>query len=163
MAYLLLLRNNSYYSDNIYIGMPLKKSKKEKNLCSNHAFTLSPTKPSCYYQRETRVNLCRREQFQKEKKTESNCYEGPLFNKDKNCDTPSFILASDKVDICLITEELSNDIDKGGKWKWENLKWWELRKKPFGMFDDYKSYFRDPPPVAYTAAFVPKDMAIIWM
>ena len=77
--------------------MPPKAGKKEKITCVDHVFSLRDKNSLCYYHNPLSIDICKRATMGRGKKEVGDCYEGPVFNKDKNCQTPTFVLASDRV------------------------------------------------------------------
>ena len=84
--------------------MPPKAGKKDK-VCVEHEFSLRPKNSLCYYHNPLNIELCRRAPAGRGKK-DGDCYEGPVFNRDRNCQTPTFVLASDRVCITLYRKSL---------------------------------------------------------
>lgn len=75
--------------------MPPKASKKENKTCTDHIFSLKPKANLCHYHQTLNIDFCRKSTLSgRAKKTEPICFEGPVFNKDKNFQTPTFINAS---------------------------------------------------------------------
>lgn len=78
--------------------MPSKTTKKDNKICTDHILTFKPKEPHLYYPQTLNIDFCRRTTLSgKGKKSEVNCFEGPVFNKDRNFQTPTFINASEKV------------------------------------------------------------------
>ena len=77
--------------------MPPKTAKKDKVACTDHVFSFRPKTSFCYYHQTLNIDICKRAMCGRGKKPENDCYEGPVFNKDRNSQTPTFILASEKV------------------------------------------------------------------
>lgn len=81
-----------------------KPKKQEKKVCNRHIFTLKPIASGCYYQSTINVKMCtgQNESGRGAAKEGENCFEGPIFNQDRNFAMPSFVLSSEKVDNCLL-------------------------------------------------------------
>lgn len=81
--------------------------KAPKKDCPRHLFTLKPKSHTCHYQDSITLCLCDRDQQKKGLKGDKNkttktvamgaCYEGPIFNRDRNYLTSAFVPASEKV------------------------------------------------------------------
>lgn len=87
--------------------MPSKTNKKEKKNCTDHSLVLKPKNSFCHYGQTLNIDFCKKAiSSGKGKKIENSCFEGPVFNKDGNFQTPTFIIASEKVDKSIFIEEL---------------------------------------------------------
>ena len=78
--------------------------KQEKRVCESHNFWLKPKENHvCYYQQAINAKICSSSYCQGSSsgKNGRSCYEGPIFNRDKNFSTPSFIVNSERVILGL--------------------------------------------------------------
>ena len=85
----------------LYCLMPRGK-KQDKRVCTSHTFSIKPKEiHHCYYQQSISIKFCLTASSQgtSSSKIITNCYEGPAFNKDQNCSTPCFVMASDRVTV----------------------------------------------------------------
>ena len=76
-----------------------RPKKQEKRVCNSHIFSLKAKDNRCHYQQALTVKFCNNyyTQSNSSAKNGSNCYEGPVFNRDRSFSTPSFVLKSEKV------------------------------------------------------------------
>ena len=78
-----------------------KRAKKNNINCEEHIFSLKPKQHFCRYSQSVCISFCdqaKDKSKNKEKKFRNTpCLECPIFNKDGNYATPTFILNSEKV------------------------------------------------------------------
>ena len=91
----------------ILILMPSKTNKKEKKNCTEHSLMLKPKNNFCHYAQTLNIDFCKKAiSSGRGKKIETSCFEGPVFNKDRNSQTPTFIIASERVNRSIFLEDL---------------------------------------------------------
>ena len=75
-----------------------KKTKKNTQKCDHYLFCLKPQQNYCKFSQTISVSFCdsskHRRQKQSSEFNEKDCLECPVFNKDNNFATPTFILHS---------------------------------------------------------------------
>lgn len=81
---------------NIFIRLMPRGKKGESKTCGRHTFMLKPEGPKCYFKEAVQVEFCLNQEKMRSRrgKLGQECYEGPVFNRDKNCAMPSFVLNS---------------------------------------------------------------------
>ena len=84
-------------------------AQKQPVRCTEHEFALTPLQADLYFKQPITVSFCKSNQFPKCKYLEkgstgrkSSCLCCPVFNKDKNYSTSSFILPEEKVGKFLV-------------------------------------------------------------
>ena len=75
-----------------------KKAKKTNSNCEDHLFSLKAKQNFCRFNQAASISFCDQLKDRNRTKTKkcknSSCLDCPVFNKDKNFATPTFILNS---------------------------------------------------------------------
>lgn len=109
-----------------------KRTKKNTPKCDRYIFSLKPMQNQCKLSQTTSVSFCDPSKHRRQKlsigQKEEDCLDCPVFNKDNNFATPTFILQSEKVQTSSTLVTFWTARRKNAYWTSEEndrIHWWK--------------------------------------